>query len=63
MIEMTITVCHEQEAEDILEALSNAEEEGVLNFPFQVTTRRMNEDAVRAWKKKTLENIGIRLRK
>lgn len=63
MYKITITVTDQQEAEDILEALSNAEEEGVLNFPFQVTTRRMSADAVREWKRETLEGIGIKLRK
>ena len=57
MYEITITVCEQAEAEDILEALSNAEEEGVINFPFQCKTREMSESETDDWKTKTFISV------
>ena len=57
MYEIKIVVCEQQEVEDILEALSNAEEEGVINFPFQTSTKQFSSEKERLWKHNTLERI------
>lgn len=56
MIEITITVEDDAEANDIIAVLSAAEEEGELDFPFGVQTHRET-------RRELVENLGFRLRK
>lgn len=50
MFTITLTVCEDQEVEDILHALSEAEEDGLINFPFQTQVREMSLAETRSWK-------------
>lgn len=56
MYEITITVDDEAEANDIIAVLSNAEEEGELDFPFGVRTHMKT-------RRELVEDLGFRLRK
>ena len=57
MFTITLTVCEEQEVEDVLHALSEAEEEGLITFPFQTQVREMSLAETRSWKDTTVARI------
>jgi hypothetical protein len=56
MYEMTITLDNQQDVEDLLAVLSEAEEEGELNFSFGVATKELT-------RREIVERCGFRLRK
>jgi len=62
MFTITLTVCDQQEVEDILHALSEAEEEGLIDFPFQTQTREMTSVEESGWRKDITERINNRIR-
>lgn len=61
MFTITLTVCEQQEVEDILHALSEAEEAGLIDFPFQTQTREMTSVEESGWRKDTLDSIHRKL--
>lgn len=58
MKRITITVCDDIEATDIMNVLNEAEEEGVLDFPFQVETKSLTYSEVESWKHDTMDRIN-----
>lgn len=56
MFKLTITLQNEAEVEDVLAALSEAENQGMLDFPFNIETHEVT-------RRELIEDLGFRLKK
>jgi len=56
MFKLTLTLQNEAEVEDILFALSEAEQDGKVDFPFSIETHEVT-------RRELIEDLGFRLKK
>lgn len=58
MFKITLTVTEQSEVDSILQALQDAEEECVINFPFQTQVDELSPEEVSEWKAETWDRIN-----